>query len=61
MTGARIFLPPNHCTLIVDQGADFPAEFEARLKQLGEEMIWFRQREGKTSRAVNVYSGGKVG
>jgi hypothetical protein len=61
MTAARQFLPPTHCSLLVDKGYDFPPEFALELHSLGEEMIWFRERKGKTTRAVNIYSGHKIG
>lgn len=61
MTAARHFLPATHCGLLVDTGDDFPDAFRKELKELGEEMIWFRPREGKTTRALNIYSGTKIG
>jgi len=61
MTAARQFLPPSHCGLLVDKGTDFPAEFASELKSFGEEMIWFRERPSKTTRAVNIYSGRMIG
>jgi hypothetical protein len=56
-----MFLPPKHCALIVDHGTDFPPEFVAELKAFGEEMTWFRPRQDKTTRALNIYSGSRIG
>ncbi|WVQ93903.1 hypothetical protein IAU59_000981 [Kwoniella sp. CBS 9459] len=61
MTAARIFLPPTSCALLVDKGPDFPTGMARNLEELGEGMVWFRKREGKTTRALNIYSGGKIG
>ncbi|WVF66282.1 hypothetical protein IAT40_001022 [Kwoniella sp. CBS 6097] len=61
MTAARIFLPPTSCALLVDRGSDFPSEMAHVLEGLGDEMVWFRERQGKTTRALNIYSGGKIG
>ena len=61
MTAARHFLPPSHCSLLVDAGDDFSPRFRAELEGLGEGMTWFRHREGKTTRALNIYSGSKIG
>nr|XP_019048574.1 hypothetical protein I302_02346 [Kwoniella bestiolae CBS 10118]OCF27504.1 hypothetical protein I302_02346 [Kwoniella bestiolae CBS 10118] len=61
MISARMFLPPSQCGLIIDQGEDFPDHFLNTLMRYGKDMIWFRKREGKTTRALNIYSGGKVG
>ena len=61
MTAARHFLPPSHCGLLVDRGDDFPERFSDELQSLGEEMIFFRPRQGKTTRALNIYSGRNVG
>ncbi|OCF71347.1 hypothetical protein I204_07974 [Kwoniella mangroviensis CBS 8886] len=56
-----MFLPPSQCGLIVDRGDDFPSKFTNILKGYDKEMIWFRPRKGKTTRALNIYSGGKIG
>lgn len=61
MVAARMFLPAEHCALIVDQGTDFPAHYVAELKRFGEDMTWLRPREGKTTRALNIYSGSRIG
>ena len=61
MIAARLFLPPGHCGLLVDEGDDFPEHFKLQLEAFGEEMIWFRQRKGKTTRALNIYSGRAIG
>jgi len=61
MTAARLFLPPSSCGLIVDRGDDFPRQFTEKLESLGREMICFRLRAGKTTRALNIYSGTKIG
>ena len=61
MIAARQFLPPSHCGLIVDRGDDFPPEFSSELEGFGKEMVYFRQRDGKTSRALNTYSGKRIG
>jgi hypothetical protein len=61
MTAARMFLPPTHCGLIVDKGDDFPDVFKDRLVAMGKEMVWFRRREGPTTRALNIYSGSEIG
>ncbi|OCF33183.1 hypothetical protein I316_05228 [Kwoniella heveanensis BCC8398] len=47
--------------MVIDKGSDFPSEMATVLQGLGEEMIWFRERKGKTTRALNIYSGGKIG
>lgn len=56
-----MFLPPRDCGLIVDVGHDFPERFKSELKRLGDEMVWFRPREGPTTRALNIYSGATIG
>nr|XP_019014375.1 uncharacterized protein I206_00457 [Kwoniella pini CBS 10737]OCF53156.1 hypothetical protein I206_00457 [Kwoniella pini CBS 10737] len=61
MISARMFLPPKQCGLIIDKGYDFPQKFINTLKNYGEEMIWFRNRPDKTTRALNIYSGSKIG
>ncbi|WWC97231.1 hypothetical protein V866_004110 [Kwoniella sp. B9012] len=61
MISSRMFLPPSRCGLIVDKGDDFPSRFTVILKGYGREMIWYRKRKGKTTRALNIYSGGKIG
>ncbi|KAK4687815.1 hypothetical protein P7C73_g2305, partial [Tremellales sp. Uapishka_1] len=61
MTCARLFLPSSHVALLIDKGDDFPPAFEATLSSFNPEMTWFRARTGKTTRAVNVYSGTAVG
>ena len=61
MTAARLFLPASHVGLLVDRGDDFPNHFTEELESLGEEMIYFRERPGKTTRAVNIYSGRSIG
>ncbi|OWT37613.1 hypothetical protein C362_04631 [Cryptococcus neoformans Bt1] len=61
MIAARQFLPPSHCSLLVDKGEDFSDKFVHDLESLGKEMVWFRHREGKTTRALNVYSGRQIG
>ncbi|WWD22808.1 hypothetical protein CI109_107302 [Kwoniella shandongensis] len=58
---ARAFLPPTHCGLIVDRGDDFPEQFARDLESFGSEMVWFRHRTGKTTRALNMYSGHRIG
>ncbi|KAL7420501.1 hypothetical protein Q5752_004451 [Cryptotrichosporon argae] len=60
-TAARIFLPPSHVAFIADVGADMPARFEAVLRGFGKGMVWLRPREGLTTRALNMYSGQKIG
>lgn len=60
MIAARMFLSPANVGLIVDEGDDFPPEFHDELEQLGE-MVWFRARKGKTTRALNQYSGPNIG
>ncbi|ORY22988.1 Ribokinase-like protein [Naematelia encephala] len=61
MTAARLFLPPSSCSLLVDKGADFPPQFERQLREFGYDMVWFRPRSGPTTRAVNIYSGTRIG
>ncbi|RSH89473.1 hypothetical protein EHS25_002022 [Saitozyma podzolica] len=61
MTAARLFLPPSHCALLVDRGDDFPQHFADQLEALGADMVWFRRRDGKTTRALNIYSGTAIG
>ncbi|KIR69343.1 hypothetical protein I314_00453 [Cryptococcus bacillisporus CA1873] len=61
MVAARQFLPPTHCSLLIDKGDDFPERFVHDLKSLGNEMVWFRHREGRTTRALNIYSGQRIG
>ncbi|WOO84512.1 putative protein [Vanrija pseudolonga] len=60
-TAARLFLPPSHVGFIADKAPDFPPAFENKLRKLGQGMVWFRPAEGKTTRALNVYSGAEVG
>lgn len=60
MIAARMFLSPSHVGLVVDKGTDFPPAFENKLSVLGEGVYW-RAREGGTTRALNVYSGSEVG
>jgi hypothetical protein len=60
MTAARMFLPPQHVGYVADVGLDFPAEFRTTLEKLGD-MVWFRPRNGNTTRALNQYSGAVVG
>ncbi|WVQ72340.1 hypothetical protein IAR50_001891 [Cryptococcus sp. DSM 104548] len=61
MVAARQFLPPSHVGLLVDKGSDFPQAFVQDLEKLGKDMIWFRHRDGPTTRALNIYSGQKIG
>jgi len=61
MTGARLFLPPEQCGMIIDMGDDFPQNFYHELLDFGKEMFWFRAREAKTTRALNIYSGSIIG
>jgi hypothetical protein len=60
MAAARMFLPPKYVGYIADVGRDFPPEFRAALENLGE-MVWFRERKGNTTRALNQYSGARIG
>lgn len=57
---ARQFLPPANVGFIADVGEDFPPAFRAQLEALGQ-MVWFRPRDGLTTRALNIYSGTGVG
>lgn len=59
MCAARLFLPPSHIGFIVDCGTDFPTHFRERLESLG--IAQFRSRDGLTTRALNIYSGQKIG
>lgn len=61
MIAARIFLPASRCSLIVDEGTDFPDKFRDELSTFGKEMIWLRKREQRTTRALNIYSGSIIG
>ncbi|WWC57967.1 uncharacterized protein I303_100502 [Kwoniella dejecticola CBS 10117] len=61
MVSARMFLPASHCGLLIDCGLDFPQRFADTLDGFGAEMIWYRAREGKTTRALNIYSGSTIG
>ena len=56
-----MFLPPERCGLIIDKGEDFPPAFEKQILSMGTDMTWFRPRNGKTSRALNIYSGTRIG
>lgn len=47
--------------MIIDTGHDFPASFRRSLEMYGEEMTWFRLRDGLTTRALNIYSGNTTG
>jgi len=61
MTCARLFLPSSQCCMVIDTGSDFPQEFRDQLESLGRGMIWFRARDGLTTRALNIYSGSAIG
>ena len=61
MVAARMFLPASRCAMIVDEGEDFPDRFKKKLLAFGQEMIWFRKRSGKTTRALNIYTGPSIG
>ncbi|ORX34975.1 Ribokinase-like protein [Kockovaella imperatae] len=61
MTAARMFLPPSKCALVVDQGQDFPLDFKDQLMSMGEDMFWFRECQGASTRALNMYSGRRIG
>lgn len=61
MIGARLFLPPSHVGLIVDRGPDMPEAFQKQLIDALDEGIWWRDRPEGTTRALNMYSGGKIG
>jgi hypothetical protein len=61
MTCARLFLPPDQCSMIIDTGTDFPPGFRNQLESLGSDMIWFRPRQEPTTRALNIYSGSTIG
>ncbi|KAA1466167.1 Ribokinase-like protein [Dentipellis sp. KUC8613] len=43
--------------MIVDRGADFPAEIESQLVAYGKDMWLFRDHSGQTTRALNSYKG----
>jgi hypothetical protein len=47
--------------MIIDIGHDFPDTFRRQLEALGDEMTWFRPRDGLTTRALNLYSGASIG
>lgn len=61
MVATRLFLPAGQCGMVVDKGSDFPSHFEQQLQAYGDDMVYFRQRDGLTTRAVNMYSGTKIG
>ena len=61
MTAARMFLPASSCALIVDKGEDVPKAFDERLRAMGEEMLWSRNCNGNSTRALNIYSGRRIG
>ncbi|TFY72501.1 hypothetical protein EVG20_g506 [Dentipellis fragilis] len=50
-------LPPHAVGMIVDRGADFPAEIESQLVAYGKDMWLFRDHSGQTTRALNSYKG----
>lgn len=60
-SSARLFLPQQNVGYIVDSGPDFPETFRTELGRLGERTVWFRPRQEATTRALNMYSGGRVG
>lgn len=55
--GARMFLDSRDIGMLVDKGEDFPSGLEEKLLSFGEDMWYFRTREGPTTRAVNKYVG----
>ena len=56
-----MFLPPDHCSTIIDEGYDFPPSFKTQINGFGEGMVYWRKRDSKTSRALNIYSGKTIG
>lgn len=60
-SSARLFLPAQNVGFIVDCGPDLPNEYREELGRLGEGTVWFRPRTEPTTRALNLYSGGRVG
>lgn len=46
---------------MVDKGEDFLDKFVYDLESLGKEMVWFRYREGKIIRVLNIYFGRWIG
>lgn len=55
-----MFLPATHVAFIADVGPDLSPAFRDMLNVLGD-TVWFRPRDGQTTRAVNQYTGRKIG
>lgn len=57
MIGARIWLRPNRIGILVDRGNDWDSRVEAKLNEFGKDMWIYRDKEGETTKALNLYTG----
>ncbi|GAA5978112.1 hypothetical protein JCM5350_007399 [Sporobolomyces pararoseus] len=55
--GSRIWLPPKRVGILVDRGKDWSSEVQAKLDEFGKEMWVYRDKEGETTKALNLYTG----
>ncbi|GAA6060006.1 hypothetical protein JCM10212_001164 [Sporobolomyces blumeae] len=55
--GARIWLPPRRVGILVDRGKDWDPAIEAKLGGYGNDMWVYRDKQGETTKALNLYTG----
>ncbi|GAA5925844.1 Mak32p [Sporobolomyces koalae] len=57
MVGSRIWLPANRVGILVDRGTDWDPQVEDKLNEFGPAMWIFRDKDGETTKALNLYTG----
>ncbi|GAA5893646.1 Mak32p [Sporobolomyces salmoneus] len=58
MIGSRVWLPPTRVGILVDKGNDWEEmNVESKLNEFGKEMWIYRDKEGETTKALNLYTG----
>lgn len=57
--GARIWLAPDRVGIVVDRGNDWRSmpDVETKLDEFGRAMWVYRDKEGETTKALNLYTG----
>lgn len=57
MIGSRVWLHPKRVGILVDRGNDWDQKVQSKLDEFGKEMWVYREKEGETTRALNLYTG----